>query len=69
MSAALARTLMPGRPAPLGASLRDGGINFAVASNDADQVELCVFDGGGQRELRRLPLHGPEHGLFHGFLP
>ena len=69
MSAALARTLLPGRPAPLGASLRDGGINFAVASNDADQVELCVFDGGGQRELRRLPLHGPEHGLFHGFLP
>jgi glycogen operon protein len=69
MSTALAPALLPGRPVPLGASLRDGGINFAVASNDADLVELCVYDGGGQRELRRLPLHGPERGLFHGFLP
>ncbi|MCK7593221.1 glycogen debranching protein GlgX [Pseudomarimonas salicorniae] len=69
MRAALAHRLEPGRPGPLGTQLRDGGVNFAVASNDAEAMELCVFDAGGSRELRRLRLHGPNTGVFHGFLP
>ncbi len=61
--------LRPGRHEPMGAKVRDGGINFAVFSRHAYRIELCLFDGTGARELERLPLHGPYDGIFHGFLP
>ncbi|MBP8120747.1 MAG: glycogen debranching enzyme GlgX, partial [Burkholderiales bacterium] len=53
----------------MGAELRDGGINFAVFSEHAEMIELCIFDAAGSRELRRYPLHGPHNDVFHGFLP
>ena len=53
----------------MGALARDGGVNFAVFSEHATAMELCVFDGAGQRELKRYALHGPIDGVFHGFLP
>jgi len=34
--------VLPGEPFPLGATLGDGGTNFAVASR-ADAIELCLF--------------------------
>lgn len=58
-----------GRHAPFGASVRDGGVNFAVFSQHADAIELCVFDANGVRELKRYRLHGPFGDVFHGFLP
>ena len=61
--------LQPGWHEPLGSLARDGGVNFAVFSEHATKVELCVFDGEGQRELRRYALDGPHDGVFHGFLP
>jgi glycogen operon protein len=61
--------LQPGWHEPLGALARDGGVNFAVFSENATRIELCVFDGEGQRELRRYTLQGPFDGVFHGFLP
>ncbi len=36
--------LQPGRPAPLGATVQDGGVNFAVFSKYARRVELLLFD-------------------------
>jgi isoamylase len=39
--------LAAGRPYPLGATLRDGGVNFAVYAGHADAVELCLFDALG----------------------
>lgn len=53
---------------PLGASVSDEGVNFAVYSEHATAIELCVFDEHGEKELQRLRLHGPEDGLFHGLL-
>ena len=61
--------LQPGWHEPLGALARDGGVNFAVASEHATRIELCVFDAEGQRELRRYTLDGPFDGVFTGFLP
>jgi glycogen operon protein len=61
--------LQPGWHEPLGALARDGGVNFAIASDHATRIELCVFDAEGQRELRRYTLDGPFDGVFHGFLP
>src|SRR5262245_36657294 len=36
--------VLPGRHYPLGATPRDGGTNFAVASSVADGIALCLFD-------------------------
>jgi isoamylase len=57
-----------GRPEPMGAHARDGGVNFAVFSQHATRVEVCVFDAQGA-ERARVPLHGPHDHVFHGFLP
>ncbi|HEY1394303.1 MAG TPA: glycogen debranching protein GlgX [Methylibium sp.] len=65
----LPETIEEGRPEPLGSLARDGGVNFTVASQHARAIELCVFDAGGARELRRYALHGPYEGVFNGFLP
>ena len=62
-------TLLPGREEPLGALARDGGVNFAVFSQHAQRVEVCVFDTSGATELRRYALHGPHDGVWSGFLP
>ena len=61
--------LAEGRQAPMGAQVRDGGVNFAVFSQHAERIELCVFDADGARETQRYRLHGPHDAVFHGFLP
>ncbi|MBK7615158.1 MAG: glycogen debranching protein GlgX [Vitreoscilla sp.] len=61
--------ILRGRPEPMGALARDGGVNFAVFSQHAEKIELCVFDASGVRELKRYTLHGPTDQTFHGFLP
>jgi len=37
-------TLMPGKPYPLGATPDAEGVNFALFSEHADRVELCLFN-------------------------
>jgi glycogen operon protein len=59
--------LAAGLPYPLGATPRDGGVNFAVASEHATHIDLCVFDDHGTE--RRLPLHERTGLIWHGFLP
>ena len=58
---------LPGSPFPLGATLRDGGANFAVASSVADGMVLCLFDEGGAET--QVPLLDYDSGVWHGFLP
>src|SRR5258707_15193721 len=60
-------TALPGSPFPLGATLRDGGANFAVASGVADGMVLCLFDEGGAET--QVPLQDYDSGVWHGFLP
>ena len=62
-------TLSTGQPYPLGATLRPDGVNFAVASEHAQAVELCLFDEGGRTETARHRLPGCTDGVWHGFLP
>ena len=37
-------TFERGRPQPLGATVDDGGVNFALFSEEATGVELLLFD-------------------------
>jgi isoamylase len=58
---------LPGRPSPLGATPRDGGTNFAVASNVAEEAEVCLFDSAGTQTRWQLPDY--DAGVWHGFVP
>jgi glycogen debranching enzyme GlgX len=69
MSAYLPTELDLGHFAPFGATVTSSGVNFAVFSQHAQRIEVCVFDTSGTRELKRYALHGPTDGVFHGHLP
>jgi len=53
----------------MGAHRTPSGVNFAVFSEHAEHVELCVFDADGRREVVRYELSGPTNQVWHGFLP
>jgi isoamylase len=60
-------TLLPGRPYPLGATVSSKGTNFAIFSQDATRVDLCLFDNEGKQTacitLRERTAH-----VWHGFV-
>ncbi|PST18717.1 glycogen debranching enzyme GlgX [Mesorhizobium plurifarium] len=41
---------------PLGVTRTPDGTQFAVWSHNAARIDLCLFDGSGDKELRRLPM-------------
>jgi len=57
----------PGSPYPLGAIYDGGGTNFALFSEVAERVELCLFDDA-DRETR-VDLPEREALVWHGYLP
>ena len=57
--------IWPGRPSPLGATPNESGTNFAVASEIAERVILCLFDADGAET--HLPLPQFDDGVWHGF--
>lgn len=60
----------PGKPYPLGATWDGAGVNFAIFSEHADGVELCLFDApDAGRETARIPLPERADFVWHGYLP
>ncbi|TVR83707.1 MAG: glycogen debranching enzyme GlgX [Rhodospirillales bacterium] len=59
----------PGRPYPLGATWTGEGVNFALFSQNAEKVELCLFDRNGRREIHRIRLPEYTDEVWHAFLP
>ncbi|MGH9394489.1 MAG: glycogen debranching protein GlgX, partial [Terriglobales bacterium] len=57
----------PGLPYPLGATWDGAGVNFALFSEHADGVELCLFSGNGAETRIELPEHTDR--VWHGYLP
>ncbi|MDN5696642.1 MAG: hypothetical protein L0G70_01555, partial [Rubrobacter sp.] len=47
--------LRPGEPYPLGATWDGEGVNFALFSEHAEKVDLCLFDASG-KETSRITL-------------
>jgi glycogen operon protein len=56
----------PGRPYPLGATYDGAGTNFALFSEVAERVELCLFDGEGAETRVMLP--EADAFVWHGYL-
>ena len=64
----MARTVLPGKPYPLGAKWNGRGTNFAVYSENATGVELCLYDDeNNQTDV--LSLEECTAFVWHGFLP
>ncbi len=60
----------PGAPAPLGATWDGEGTNFALFSEHATAVELCLFDSPeSARESERIPLRERTAQVWHAYLP
>ena len=64
------RSMLPGSPYPLGATWDGAGVNFALFSESAAAVELCLFDSlAAPRESVRIPLTRPTDYVWHVFIP
>lgn len=59
----------PGRPFPRGASWDGEGVNFALFSENALRVELCLFDPRGRKEVQRIELREQTDLIWHCYLP
>ena len=69
MSADSLRT-RPGRPYPLGATWDGAGVNFALFSDHATGVELCLFDPADPgTETQRVPVTERTDQVWHVYLP
>ncbi len=65
----MAMIVWPGKPYPLGATWDGEGVNFALFSERAEKVELCLFDESGRRELNRVSLVEQTDQVWHCYLP
>jgi isoamylase len=59
--------LWPGSRYPLGASWDGEGTNFAFFSENAERVDLCLFDDEGNEKA--LPLTEVTAFVWHGYVP
>jgi isoamylase len=59
--------IWPGQAAPLGATFDGAGTNFALFSEVAERVELCLFDAEGVET--RVDLPERTGFIWHGYLP
>ena len=58
-----------GRPDVIGAVFDGEGTNFALFSENATRVELCLYDDEGKVETAKLDLPEMEGGIWFGYLP
>ena len=63
--------IWPGNAYPLGARFDGAGTNFAIFSEAAERVELCLFDGpaGDDAGETRIPLPEVDAFVWHAYLP
>ena len=63
----MSRAVWPGRPFPLGPTWDGHGTNFSLFSENADGVELCLFDDEGREE--RIDVAQRTSHNWHVYLP
>ena len=60
--------LSEGSPNPRGATWDGRGTNFALFSEHATRVDLCLFDSEGKRQLQSVTLPEFTNQIWHGYL-
>ncbi|HEX5141980.1 MAG TPA: glycogen debranching protein GlgX [Dehalococcoidia bacterium] len=59
-----------GNPYPLGATWDGSGVNFALFSENAEGVDLCIFDQAyGAPEIARIRMREQTDNVWHVYLP
>jgi glycogen operon protein len=62
--------IWPGRPYPLGATWDGAGVNFALFSEHATKVELCLFESHEDaKEAERIEVPHRDDQVWHCYLP
>ncbi len=64
----MARPCLSGKPFPQGATWDGTGVNFALYSENATKVELCLYDGRSRRESERIQLPEQTAFVWHGYV-
>ena len=60
----------PGKPFPLGASWDGNGVNFAIFSENATKVELCLFQSpGDELESDKIGITERTGHIWHIYIP
>ncbi|MFZ5961418.1 glycogen debranching protein GlgX [Thalassococcus sp. BH17M4-6] len=62
----ISNALAPGHAAPLGATFDGEGVNFAVFSQHAMRMTLCLFSADGRTETHRIDLPERDGDVWHG---
>ncbi len=62
-------SILEGRPNPLGATFDGDGVNFAVFSQNATRVTVCLFSDDGKTEQQRIDLPERSGDIWHGYIP
>jgi len=65
----LVKAVWPGRHYPRGATWDGQGVNFALFSQHATHVELCLFDDTGRHERQRIVMPERTDDVWHCYLP
>ena len=65
----MSRAIYPGKPYPLGATWDGKGVNFALHSNGAEKVELCLFSEPFSAEQEIVVMPETTHNVWHVYLP
>jgi len=60
--------MLSGTPHRLGAHVDEGGVNFAVFSDHATKIELCLFSREDHEEIARYVLPERSGSIWHGYL-
>src|SRR5580765_5183141 len=63
------RRVLPGVSSPLGATLSGEGVNFAVYSEGAERLELCLFDSADGLTAETIPFAERTGFVWHCFVP
>ena len=63
----MSRTLLPGKPYPLGSTAHRKGTNFALFSEGATRVDVCFYDTDGN-EIDCVTLMERTAFVWHGFI-
>src|SRR5690554_6058645 len=63
------KPVWPGKPYPLGSTYDGDGVNFALFSENATGVTLCLFDAEDEKETARIKLTEYIDQVWHTYLP
>ncbi|MCO5225610.1 MAG: glycogen debranching protein GlgX [Thermomicrobiales bacterium] len=61
--------IRPGSSRPLGTTIVDDGVNFAVFSASATAIDVCLFDDDSEEPVQVYTLPERTERVWHGFIP